>query len=187
MTFAKPNDTDGEEQAAEIDGEHDEEDEEPASGAYEEVMVAFNHDHEEVGEMSIPTDRELPLRDAVEATGIIVERTFHELREQHQEMQDANDETRAELGALQEEIAGLRDEIETLTERVESLEGWRGRTVQTVNNNITDINRLAAAVFDEPRPCPECDNGGLEADIGGFGADTVGCTECEYETEVGDA
>jgi archaellum component FlaC len=187
MTFAKPHESENEDQPAEDTEETAEGGEEPTPDASGEVLVAFNHDHEEVGEMSIPTDRELPLRDAVEATGIVVERTFHELREQYQEMEDANDETREELGALQEEVAGLRDEIEGLNERLESLEGWRGRTVQTVNNNISDINRLAAAVFDEARPCPECDDGDLEADIGGWGGDTIGCTECEYETEVGDA
>ena len=135
-------------------------------------------------------DGELPLDEAIKANASVlrgkvdefalenVEGDVEALREEIAALREERDDLRAE-------VETLRGEIDALTERLESLESWRGRTVSTVNQNIADINRLAAVVFDNEPPCPECENGRLEKDTGGFGDDTVGCTDCEYEETLG--
>lgn len=121
-------------------------------------------------------DREYELAEAVEANA-------EELT--HRAPEHRVDKLEKTIDGLREENRDLQDQIDALEERIKSLEGWRGSTVSTVNRNISDINRLTAAVFDTEPPCPECENGHLEADTGGFGADKVACTDCEYEQELG--
>jgi predicted RNase H-like nuclease (RuvC/YqgF family) len=163
MTFAKPEHTDDEEQPADDAERGDEQPEDRPDEPPEEVVVAFNHNHDEVDQMSIPDDRELPLQDAVEATGIVVERTFHELREQHREMEGSHDETRAELAAARDQIDNLHEEIRQLRSRVESLEGWKGNASQRLNTSSENIRKLlTASDIDTQGLCPECNDAPLE-------------------------
>lgn len=120
-------------------------------------------------------DREYELSEAVEANA-------EELT--HRAPEHRVDKLEKTIDGLREENRDLQDQIDALEERIKSLEGWRGSTVSTVNRNITDINRLTAAVFGTEPPCPECENGHLEANVGGWGDDKIACSDCEYEQEL---
>lgn len=173
---------DDEEQADEADAD---ETEDPADldASEEEAQSSLDEDSdtdevylEWADEYGVHEDGTLPLREAVEENGRIFLNAANEWQ-----LEDAQEE----IEGLRGEVAELREENQNLRERVETLESWRGGTASTVNRNLEDINRLAAAVFDNEPPCPECDDGHLEADTGGFGSDTIACSECEYEEQMG--
>lgn len=176
MSFADPDDVDEEPPA-------DAETTASTASAAKTVELEWASESEAVPE------GELPLTEAVKANGEM-------LRGKADDFALENVET--DIEALREEIADLREErdalradvdeltttVETLREQLNSLEGWRGNTVATVNQNIGEINRLLAAVFGEEPPCPDCEDGRLEPNVGGFSDDTVACSGCEYEKQL---
>lgn len=118
----------------------------------------------------IHDEGEVSPREAIEENARI-------LRNTNQDLWKAVDE-------LREDVEVLREENQQLRDRLDSLEGWKGNAVKSVNQNTHDLDRLVAAVFDNEPPCPECGSGHLEADTGGFGSDTIGCSDCEYEEQL---
>lgn len=189
MSFADPDDVD-DEPPADAD-EADAETTHTTASPGDTVVLEWAEETEAV------PDGELPLDEAIKANATVlrgkaddfaVERLEEEvdsLAAEIGELREERNDLRAEVEELRAVVEQLRGDIEGFTDRLEALESWRGGTVSTVNQNIKDINRLVAAVFDNEPPCPECEGGHLETDTGGFGDDTVGCTECEYEETLG--
>lgn len=164
----------------------DNDDGEPAEAA--EADAEPNDDHDDgTGETTAQDAQEIDLaylpeendseRTLVEA----VETNAEELT--HRAPEHRVDKLEKTIDALQEENRELQEHLDALEDRIKSLEGWRSNTVNTVNENIRSLNRLTAAVFGHEPPCPECEDGHLEADTGGFGADKISCSNCEYEQE----
>jgi polyhydroxyalkanoate synthesis regulator phasin len=176
MSFADPDDVD-EEPSADADEADAEITENPASAA-DTVQLEW------AGEGEVPLDEAIKANASV-LRGKADEVAVESLEDYVEALREKVADLREERDDLRDEVDTLRGEVDGLTERVEALESWRGGTVSTVNQNIADINRLAAVVFNNEPPCPECDGGRLEANTGGFGDDTVGCTECEYEETLG--
>ena len=181
MSFANPDDV-NEEPPADAD-EADAETTTTTASPDDTVELEWAAESEAV------PDGELPLHEAIKANAEVLRGKVDEF--QFETLEDAVNTLGKEIADLRDERDDLRAEVEELravvdgfADRLEALESWRGGTVSTVNRNIEDINRLSAAVFDTEPPCPECEDGHLEANIGGFGSDTVGCPECEYEEQV---
>lgn len=168
--------------AEETDEQHaddaDEEERDPEEGEETDTEQESAESDETVVLAWVPgnEDAEMPLPDAIEANATMIEGNASE---------DVVEALESTVEGLQDDVADLREANENLRERLQTLESWRGGTVSTVNQNIKDINRLAAAVFDNAPPCPECDAGHLEADTGGWGDNTISCSECEYEEQMG--
>jgi len=189
MSFADPDEMD-EEPPANTD-EADAETTETTPSPADTVELEWAAESEAV------PDGELPLDEAIKANATVlrgkaddfaVERLQEEidtLAAEIGELREDRNDLRAGVEELRAVVEQLRDDVGGFTDRLEALESWRGDTVSTVNQNIREINRLSAAVFDNGPPCPECEGGHLKTDTGGFGGDTVGCTDCEYEETLG--
>lgn len=178
MSFANPDDVDEEPQA-----DADEADAETTDSAVETVELEWAAESEAV------PDGELPLAEAIKANGEMLrgmpdEFAFENVKDEVEALRVEIADLREERDALRADVDELANTVETLREQLNSLEGWRGNTVATVNQNISELNRLLAAVFDEEPPCPDCEDGHIEANVGGFSDDTVACSDCEYEEQL---
>lgn len=107
-----------------------------------------------------------------------------EVTEKLQEYHQTQTSLAADLTAIQETLDRLESNYEVLDQRGQLLEDRLEQQELELSTVGQRCDRVLAAIFNEKRPCPDCQNGTITQASELLRSPTIKCDTCEYTEEI---